>query len=162
TEVNAVPSTDNGRLTALKVVNGVLYSTTKIRESKAYTIANRNDQERLVLLEHPVRNDFKLVDTDKPAETASDVYRFQVSVPAGKTSTYSVTEERIVGQSIQLTNSDDNQIRFFVNQTVASPKLKEALGQVVEMKVALQKIQREIQEQQRQLNVITQDQVRLR
>src|SRR5205823_14650734 len=61
-----------------------------------------------------------------------------------------------------LTNTDDNQIRFFVSQPVASAKLKQALGEVVEMKVALQKIQREIQEQQRQLNVITQDQARLR
>src|SRR5437762_12081234 len=46
TEVNPVPSTDNGKLTAVKVVNGILYTTTKVRESKTYTIANRNDQER--------------------------------------------------------------------------------------------------------------------
>jgi hypothetical protein len=61
-----------------------------------------------------------------------------------------------------LTNSDDNQMRFFISQTVASPKLKEALGQAVELKVVQQKIQRELQEQQRQLNTIVQDQVRLR
>jgi hypothetical protein len=162
TEVNPVPSSDNGRLTALKAVNGVLYTTTKIRESKAYTIANRNDQERLVLLEHPVRNDFKLTDTEKPVETASDVYRFQVKVPAGKTVTNSVTEERIVGQTISITNIDNNQMRFFANQTVASPKFKEALTSAAGMKFELQKTQREIQEQQRQLNVITQDQARLR
>ena len=50
-----MPSSDNGRLTQLKVVNGVLYTTTRFREKKTYTIANRNEQERLVLLEHPVR-----------------------------------------------------------------------------------------------------------
>ena len=70
TEVKPVPSSDNGRLTAVKAVKGVVYTTTKVRETKTYTIANRNDAERTVLIEHPVRNDFKLVDTDKPAETA--------------------------------------------------------------------------------------------
>jgi hypothetical protein len=162
TEVNAVPSSDNGRLTALKIVNGVLHTTTKIRESKTYTIANRNDQERVVLLEHPVRNEFKLLDTDKPLETASDVYRFQVKVPAGKTQSRTVTEERIVGETLTITNFDDDRMRFFANQTVASPKLKEALAKAGELKLSLQKTQREMQEQQRQLDVITTDQARLR
>ena len=36
--------------------------TTKIRESKTYTVKNRNEHDRLVLIEHPVRNDFKLVE----------------------------------------------------------------------------------------------------
>ena len=72
------------------------------------------------------------------------------------------TEERLIGSSISLSNSDDNQMRFFASQTVASPKLKEVLTQAAQMKFGIQKTQREIQEQQRQLNVITQDQVRLR
>ena len=79
-EVNPVPSTDNGRITKVKAFKGIIQTETKIRESKTYTIVNRNDQERLVLIEHPVRNEFKLVDTDKPSETASDFYRFEVKV----------------------------------------------------------------------------------
>src|SRR5205823_11102502 len=96
TEVNPVPSSDNGRITNLKAVKGVLYTSTKVRETKTYTVVNRNTEERLILIEHPVRNEFKLVDTDKPAETASDFYRFEVKVPAGKTEKQSVTEERII------------------------------------------------------------------
>jgi hypothetical protein len=116
TEVNAVPASDNGRVTMVKVVKGILQSTTKVRETKTYKIVNRNDAERLVLVEHPVRNDFHLTDdTSKPAETASDVYRFDVKVPAGKTATQAVTEERVVSQQVQLTNSNDDQIRFFLN-----------------------------------------------
>src|SRR5207249_6550675 len=65
TEVNPVPSSDNGRLTQVKAVKGILYTTTKVRETKTYTIANRNDGERVVLVEHPVRNEFHLADTDK-------------------------------------------------------------------------------------------------
>ena len=163
TEVNAVPSSDNGRLTMVKVNKGILYSETKLRETKTYTVVNRNDAERLVLVEHPVRNDFHLTDdTTKPAETASDVYRFEVKVPAGKTAAQTVTEERVIGSQIQLTNSNDDQMKFFLNSTVASAKVKEGLKQGMELRWALNKTQREIADQELQLKTITDDQARLR
>jgi hypothetical protein len=163
TEVNPVPSSDNGRLVQIKVVKGILHSQTKVRETKTYTIVNRNDQERLVLVEHPVRNDFHLTDdTTKPAETASDVYRFEVKVPAGKTATQAVTEEKIVNEQIQLTNSNDDQMRFFINSTISSQKVKDGLKQALDLRFALGKTQRDRQELERQLKDITDDQVRLR
>jgi hypothetical protein len=162
TEVNPVPSSDNGKLTVVKAVKGILYTTTKVRETKTYTITNRNDAERVVLIEHPVRNDFSLVDTDKPAETAADFYRFQVKVPPGKSDKQAVTEERIIQQSIQLTNLDDNNIRIFINNPVTSAKVKEGLDNAMKLRWAVAKTQRDIQELQRQLKTITDDQNRLR
>jgi hypothetical protein len=162
-EVNPVLANDNGRITMVKVVKGFLESTTKLRETKTYKIVNRNDAERLVLVEHPVRNDFHLTDdTTKPAETASDVYRFEVKVPAGKSATQTVTEERVLSQQIQLTNSNDDQIRFFLNQTIASKKVKDGLTQAINLRAATSKTQREIAELQLQLKTITDDQTRLR
>jgi septal ring factor EnvC (AmiA/AmiB activator) len=105
---------------------------------------------------------FKLVDTDKPTETASDFYRFEVKVPAGKSETKTVTEERLINEQIQLTNFNDEQIRAFLNSTVVSPKVKDGLKQALDLRWALAKTQREIQEQERQLKTITDDQVRLR
>jgi hypothetical protein len=163
TEVNAVPSTDNGRYTAIKAVKGVIETTTKLRETKTYTVKNRNEAERLVLIEHPVRNEFKLVeDKGKPAEVAADVYRFEVKVPAGKTETQAVTEERVINQGFQVSNTDDNTIRIFLNSPVTSEKVKKGLQSALELRWAVAKTQREIGEQQDQLKVITDDQVRLR
>ncbi len=163
TEVNPVPSSDNGRLVQVKIVKGILHSQTKIRETKTYTIVNRNDAERLVLVEHLVRNDFHLTDdTSKPAETASDVYRFEVKVPAGKTATQVVTEERVVNEQVQLTNSNDDQMRFFLNSTISSPKVKEGLKQALDLRFALGKTQRDRAELEHQLKDITDDQARLR
>jgi hypothetical protein len=162
TEVNPVPSTDNGRLIQVKAVKGVLHTTTKLRESKTYTIKNRNEQERTLLIEHPVRNDFKLVSDTKPVETASDVYRFQLKVPAGKTESQTVTEERVINATVQLTNIDDNNIRQFISQTITSDKVKKGLQQAMELRWAMAKTQREIAELTRQLETIRQDQPRLR
>ncbi|MGH7225037.1 MAG: DUF4139 domain-containing protein, partial [Gemmataceae bacterium] len=162
TEINPVPSSDNGRITQVKAVKGLLHTTTKLRETKTYTIKNRNDKERTVLIEHPVRNDFKLVSSDKPQEKASDVYRFQVKVAPGKTAKQVVTEERIIQQTVQLTNLDDNSIRHFIRQNITSDKVKTGLQKAMDLRWAMQKTQREIAELQRQLNTIRNDQPRLR
>jgi len=118
--------------------------------------------ERVVLIEHPVRNDFKLVETEKPAETASDFYRFQVKVAPSKTETQTVTEERVFSQNITLTNLDDNTIRHFISQPVISAKVKEGMQNAMSLRWAMSKTQQEIREMERQLQVLTTDQARLR
>jgi hypothetical protein len=162
TEVHAVPHSDNGKITSVKIVKGVVYTTTKVKDSKTYTIANRNDVDRTVLIEHPNRTDFKLTSKDKPWETARDVHRFQVKVPAGKTLPYTVSEERDFGSSVALTNSDDQFIRIVLNEKVTSDKVKAALTRALALRGKLAQSQRELQQQQRQLNDITADQDRLR
>jgi hypothetical protein len=162
TEVKPEAATDSGRLTQVKVVKGVLYTTTKLRETKSYAVRNRNPQGRTVLIEHPVRPGFQLVSKDKPAETARDVYRFELKVPAGKTATQAVTEERDLTSTALLTNSPDEQIRLFLQSPIVSDKVKEGLKKAQELRWEWGKTQREIAEQQRQLQAITEDQTRLR
>ena len=150
-------------ITQVKAVKGLLHTTTKLRETKTYTIKNRNEQERTVLIEHPVRNDFKLdLGRTNRMETASDVYRFQVKVAPGKTEKQVVTEERIMQQTVQLTNLDDNSIRHFIRQNITSDKVKSGLQKAMDLRWTMQKTQREIAELNRQLNTIRNDQPRLR
>jgi len=162
TEVKPEVAADSGRLTHLKAVKGVLHTTTKLRETKTYTVKNRNPQDRTVLIEHPVRPGFKLVSKDKPAETARDVYRFELKVPAGQTATETVTEERDLTSTALLTNSPDEQVRLFLQSPVVSEKVKEGLKKAQELRWEWARTQREIGEQQRQLQAITEDQTRLR
>jgi hypothetical protein len=161
TEVNPVPSFESGRILMVKAVKGIVHTTTKNRQIKTYQVKNRNEQERTVLIEHPVNNAFRLVG-DKPKETASDVYRFELKVPAGGTKSQTVTEEQDVRNEYILSSSGDEQIRFFLSQAVASQKVKDGLKQAMALRLEVAKTKREIAEQQRQLTTITQDQGRLR
>jgi hypothetical protein len=162
TEVNPVPASDNGRITEVKAVKGILHTRTRVRDTKTYTIKNRNDQERLVLVEHPVRNDFHLADKIKPAETASDFYRFEVKVAPGKAEDLVVKEEKDFGETVVLTNLNDDNIRHFINQPVTSEKVKAGLQKTMELRWEVAKTQRDIAELDRQLQIIVQDQGRLR
>src|SRR4051812_40643205 len=80
--------------------------------------------------EHPGRNDFRLVETARPQETARDVYRFEVKVAAGKTAALTVTEERDVSQAVQLTNSGHDQMRWFISQPAVSTPRRPVPGKL--------------------------------
>src|SRR5437867_862749 len=134
TEVQAVPASDNGKITSVKVTKGIIYTTTKVKDTKTYTMVNRSDTDRVVLVEHPNRTDFKLTTQDKPWETAADVHRFKVPAPAGKTTAYTVSEEKDFGSSVTLTNSDDQSIRVIINQPVTSEKVKKDLEQALTLR----------------------------
>jgi hypothetical protein len=68
----------------------------KLRQTKTYTVKNRSAQDRNVLIEHPIRPDWKLVTGDKKekVEKSRDAYRFPVKLPAGKTAPFAVHEEQ--------------------------------------------------------------------
>jgi hypothetical protein len=162
TEVEPVAKRQPDKLTKVKVNKGILYQTTRVCEEKTYNVKNRSEKDRTVLIEHPFRADFHLVSKDKPAERARNVYRFEVKVAAGKTASEEVIEERDLQSAVALTNSDDQTMRFFINQPVVSEPVKKALGEAMELKGKLSATQRDLQQQERQLKVIVDDQSRLR
>jgi hypothetical protein len=162
TEVELVFKRTPDRITKVKLHKGLLYQTTKLHEEKTYNVKNRSEKDRTVLIEHPFRPEFALVSKEKPAERARDVYRFEVKVPAGKSASEEVVEERDLQTNIGLSNIDDQTIRFFISQPVVSEKVKQALGHTAELKGKLSATQRDIQQQERQLKVIVDDQTRLR
>jgi hypothetical protein len=162
TEVEPINANNSGKLTKVKLHKGILYSTNLVHEGKTYKAKNRSQQDRLLVVEHPFRPEFHLVSTQKPSEQARDVYRFEVKLPAGKSADLEVAEERDLVSSIQLTNSDDQTMRFFMSQTVTSEKVKTALQKAIELRGTWAKTQQDLAQLQKQLKDITDDQVRLR
>jgi hypothetical protein len=161
-EVEPVVEEGKTTLTKVKLQKGVLYKTTKIRTVQTYKAKNRTNQERLLIVEHPYHPDFKLVSKDEPNERARDVYRFEVKLPADKSASLEVAEERYVEGIIHLTNSDDQEMRFFINQTVSSDKVKAALQKAIDLRSTWAKTQQDLAQVQTQLKDIVDDQARLR
>jgi len=162
TEVEPIAKQDPNRITAVKIDKGILVSTTKIRESKTYKLKNRSEHDRTVLIEHPYRPDYKLVSAEKPAERARDVYRFEVQLPAGKSASQTVTEERDLEQRMLLTNSDDQTMRFFLSSNATSAKVQDVLKRVLALQGKRAATQQEAAKQEQELRTITDDQARLR
>jgi hypothetical protein len=162
TEVDPIVENPKHTLTKVKVQKGILYTTSRIVESKTYKIANRAEQDRVVLIEHPFRGDFKLTSADKPMETTRDVYRFQVKVPAGKDASETVTEEKDQLSQLALTNSDDNTIRIFLQSNVTSKAAQDALKKALDLKSKLDLTRQDLAHANQELANIEKDQARLR
>jgi hypothetical protein len=162
TEVEPLIEKAGEVLVAVRIDKGILFATTKVREVKKYVVRNRSPRDRVVLIEHPFRPEFKLVSPEKADERARDVYRFLVSVPAGKQASLEVVEERTVVQQVLLTSSDDRTVLRYLSGPAASGALKDALARAVELKRKLEATRREIAGAERQLKSILDDQARLR
>jgi hypothetical protein len=161
-EVEPVVHESKDRIIQVKIVKGVMQATHKVRDSKTYTIKNRTEHDRTVLIEHPYRQEFKLLTPEKADERARDVYRFEVPVAAGKTEKRDVVEETEQRQETAISNFDDQTVRFFLSQGATSEKVKAAIQQAVALKTKLAATQQEIAHKERRLKDIRDDQARLR
>jgi hypothetical protein len=162
TEVEPVAKRDPDRYTKVTIVKGILQTNTLVREIKTYNIKNRSDQDRLVLIEHPFRADFKLTGKIEPKEKASDVYRFEVRVPAGKTGSQEIVEEGDIFTQTIISNLDDNTIRLVFASNVTDPKLVTAIKKSQDLKMKIAETQRELALAQQKLTDLERDQTRIR
>jgi hypothetical protein len=162
TEVKPEQKSEPRQLMAVKVVKGLIHATHKLRETKVYTIKNRSQQERTLIISHPYRPDWKVVGDFKPLERSRDLYRFECKVPAGKTVIKEVVEEQSRLDHIALNNTDDKTIRLFISSNVSSKAAKEGLKKVIDLRTNLAGIRTELEAAEKQLKTITDDQSRLR
>ncbi len=89
TEIKSAPSPDM----IFRIGSDSLSARYFVRQTKTYTIKNRSAHDRIVIIEHPIKPDWKLFEPKEPIEQTRDLYRFQVSVPADKVVTYEVVED---------------------------------------------------------------------
>ncbi len=162
TEVKCEADSAPVQLVSAKVVKGIVHATHKLRETKKYLVKNRSPQDRTLIIEHPVRAEWKLVKPEKEAERSRDVYRFEVKVPAGKSLTHEVVEEMARVDHFAISSQGDQQVRIFLNSQVVSDKVKEALKKAGGLRGKLSETQAELGQINTQLKAITDDQVRLR
>jgi hypothetical protein len=162
TEVEPVSKKAPESLLSVKAVKGILYVTHKLQETKLYTIKNRSESDRVVLIEHPFRSDWKLVSPAKATERSRDVYRFEVNASSNKPIKLEVVEEQERGTQMALNNTNDDAIQIFLHSSVTSPKVKAALEKALALKGQLSETRALIRKEEEALKVIEQDQSRMR
>ncbi|MBP3955715.1 DUF4139 domain-containing protein [Gemmata sp. G18] len=164
TEVDPKAGAGKQKITSVKAVKGIVTTTTKVTEETTYKAINRSQTDRALLIEHPNRTSqqFKLVDTDKPAEDTPEVLRFQIQVKAGETKSHTIKEERDDVSTIALTNGAEDQIRYFVALNEISASLKQKLNEALKIKGTWDHTARELNQVNADLQRFTTDQDRIR
>jgi hypothetical protein len=160
-----VDSTKNKTESSLqtgKIVKGVLHITRKHVATRDYLADNKADKDKTLIIEHPLRQGWKLVDTDKPIETTETLYRFKGNVPAKKSAVFTVKEEVVQAEEIAILPTDLSALDFYSRAGEIPQPVRDALIRAMQLKQAMTDTQRRIHETERQAQTITTEQNRIR
>jgi hypothetical protein len=146
----------------IRIAHGMLMQTSERAEHDTYIVRNTDSEPRDVIIEHPVRNGWKLAKDLKPEETSASFYRFRVKVKPNETATLKVDETEPIESRYALMNVTDDQIKYFSSEKTINPEVEQALRKILQQKNEIAGFDREIQSRQNDVNTINQDQQRLR
>ena len=161
--VEAATTSEPQRVTRIKVSKGVMTQSSELHERTLYTVRNQDDSARTLVIEHPARVGSTLAKGNKePEETAPGTFRFKLEIPPKATASLPVEAVRVLQNSFQLTNLDEDQIAVFIKNGSVSPNVAEALKKVAAQKAAVVKLETEMENRQKDIDRIVADQARLR
>jgi len=149
-------------VTKIAIAHGVLVEHTDAVARRVYTIRNSDTTERRVIIEHPVRPNWKLTGGVEPVETTAGAYRFAVVVAPAKTETLTVTEQQPVDATYRISDITDRQVEIFVRDAGDDASLKQALEPILARKAVLAGIAADLSARAGELKRISDDQARVR
>jgi hypothetical protein len=160
--VDEKQKSEKQKITKILIAHGAMTQMTEEREEHIYTIRNRDTSARTVVIEHPARQGWKLVDGTEPAESTVSFHRFRLIAEPKKTTIASVKEYRPITVRYQLTNVSDAQVDFFVSQNSVNAEVEKMLRRVLGQKNAIAAFEADIAARKMQLSSIAEDQQRVR
>ena len=134
TEVEPTLEGGTQELATVSLKKGTMLISRRLVEDRTYLVKNRDAKAKTVLIEQPYRADWKLVEPKESTERTRDLYRFSVTVDPGKSATLRVKETFPIQESILLMNSGIDQIVYYQQAKEVSPKVKDALQHVVQLR----------------------------
>ena len=140
---------------------GLMTTRYALDETKTYTIRNVDQRPKTLIIEHPERSGYKLVNM-KPAETTASAYRFEVKLAPGGTEKFPVTEERVYDETLAVSNMTPDVLVTWVQNKSISDAARRALQQLADQKRQIADVNEQINTTQGEINDLTNDQQRVR
>jgi hypothetical protein len=139
---------------------GVIVETHMDVVSVTYSAANHAEADRVVLVEHPRRNNgWSLDDGLKADETAPGLYRFRLPVASHSTEKLEVREHGPESTTVWL-NANSDQTNYLLDLCKRVPDALEKLKPVIDAQTALVELDRRIKESKETEKSATADEAR--
>ncbi len=140
---------------------GILLVRNAILETKTYTIKNVDSKAKTLILEHPLRPEYKLLQ-GKPSEKTANAYRFEVPLAPASEQKYVVSEERVVDESYAITSLTPDAIAVYARNKALSPAGRQQLQRILDLKRQIAEAERDLRDTDQEIDTISKDQSRLR
>ena len=160
--VNSTNNVPASSVTAATINKGMLILSRKMVSWRSYAADNRAAKDKVLIIDHPIRAGWKLVETQKPLETTPTVYRFKETLAAGKVTTLAVKEELVQSERLAMISTDVTLLDVSVRGAEISPAVRDAVGKAIQMKRGSAEVERQISARSQQITEITAEQNRIR
>ncbi len=155
----------NGRqpVFLVRVVDGTFQAHYYNSEEKTYVITNQTDKPRVLYVEHPLREGWRLSDeTPRPVEKTQNAYRFRVELDPHKTAELRIGERQALMDKYLVSNLTPRDLELFVSQRYLDETSRLALEKIIGIKGQIADVDTRIEAIDREATEITTDQARLR
>lgn len=161
TRITTAFDTVSKLLSEIHFRRGILTLRHSQLDKKTFTIHNVDNKPKTVIIEHPVRSAFNLVDA-KPAEKTATAYRFEVQVAPKETKKFPVSEEQIFSEDVAVASMTPDDLFFYVRNKDLNEQGRQKLEQIAKLKQQIADADRDVQRLEEQIRMIFEDQNRLR
>jgi hypothetical protein len=160
-QVKVAGMLDSQHLHHVIVHDGVLIEQDNEVSERTYVVHNAAAEMRNVVIEHPVRDGWKLTSEVKPVETSASSYRFRVVTQPNETVSLHVGEAHTLSTRYALTAITDDQMQWLIRGSSGSPELRQKLQPIFDAKRQLNDLDRQIKLKQDEIGRVVEDQKRL-
>jgi hypothetical protein len=140
----------------------VLTSRAATEETKNYSMRNVDAAPKALIIEHPQRPGYKLVEPVKPSETTENAYRFEVKLGPAATQSFAVREERVTEQTVAVSSMTPNVLMTWMQNKVLGPEALRQLDLIAQKKREITGNDAALSQTDASLAGLGQDQERLR
>jgi hypothetical protein len=154
---------DSGRevVREIHVNRGMLTTRAAIDETKTYTIRNVDQKPKTLIIEQAQRPEYKLLG-QKPSETTTNAYRFEVKLSADGTEKFPVAEERVYDTTTAVSSLTPDVLLAYVQNKALSEAGRRQLQQIASAKRQIADFDNQIRQLDSNANTIVSDQNRVR
>jgi hypothetical protein len=140
---------------------GIVTTRSAVQETRTYTIANVDAQAKTLVIEHPQRQGYKLLN-QAPSEKTADAYRFEVKVAASGAATFPLQEERVYDQTVSVSSATPAVLASWIQNKALTDAGRQQLQPIAQKKAEIAANDAALQQSQSDQRNLTQDQDRLR
>src|SRR5229473_6765370 len=163
TLINVRVKEDRAPTFLVRAINGVFQAHYYQTTQKTYVLTNQTDKPRVVLIEHPVRQDWTLADeTPKPDSKTARYYRFRVPLGPHEKVELPVTERRALMDTYTLLNFSRPDLELFIARNYIDATTRAALEKIIDLKSRIAAAEARIEAVDQEVTEIGKDQERLR
>jgi len=146
----------------VSIKHGTLYAYYKEIDIKKYVLNNKSKDKKKIVIEHPIRSGWQLLEPKEAGEKTENYYRFTVESDPQKATEFVVKEESVFNETYVLTNITTDDIVVFVSNNYISDQLKALFEKIVELKSEINKRQVQVKQVENKKESFFKDQERIR